>query len=127
VELGKYEIDTVLDFTDHLWTECFSDHLGQWMHLDPCEGAFDHPLLYEQGWNKKFNYTIALVKDGVYDVTKRYTRKWHDILHRRLVTSEANVQEVISRLTKEALSRLTKEARRDFSLVELAALENRDK
>lgn len=114
-----YQARLVLDFTDHLWTECFSDHLGRWMHLDPCEGAFDQPLLYEQGWNKKLNYTIALAKDGVYDVTKRYTRKWHEILHRRLITSEANVQEVISSLTKEA--------RRHFSPVQLAALENRDK
>lgn len=114
-----YQARLVLDFTDHLWTECFSDHLGRWMHLDPCEGAFDQPLLYEQGWNKKLTYAIALAKDGVYDVTKRYTRKWPEILRRRLITSEANVQEVISSLTKEA--------RRHISSIERASLENRDK
>ena len=89
------------------------------MHLDPCEGAFNQPLLYEQGWNKELNYTIALTKDGVYDVTKCYTRKWHEILRRHLVTSEDNVKEVISSSTKKA--------RKCFSPVELAALENRDK
>lgn len=114
-----YQARLVLDFTDHVWTECFSDHLGRWMHLDPCEGAFDQPLLYEEGWNKKLTYVIALAKDGVYDVTKRYTRKWHEILRRRLITSEANVQGVISSLTKET--------RRHFSSIEKASLENRDK
>ncbi|KAF3647340.1 Peptide-N(4)-(N-acetyl-beta-glucosaminyl)asparagine amidase, partial [Capsicum annuum] len=33
-----YDSRLILDFTDHVWTECFSPSLGRWMHLDPCEG-----------------------------------------------------------------------------------------
>ncbi|KAK8947343.1 Peptide-N(4)-(N-acetyl-beta-glucosaminyl)asparagine amidase [Platanthera zijinensis] len=96
-----YEARLILDFTDHVWTECFSNFLGRWMHLDPCEGIYDNPLLYEKGWNKKLNYAIAISKDGVYDVTKRYTRKWPEVLSRRNITTEAVATSVLSSLTKE--------------------------
>lgn len=96
-----YESRLILDFTDHVWTECFSSYLGRWMHLDPCEGIFDNPLLYEKGWNKKLDYVIAIAKDGVYDVTKRYTRKWHDVLSRRVITTESTLAAIIFNITRE--------------------------
>ncbi|XP_049936466.1 peptide-N(4)-(N-acetyl-beta-glucosaminyl)asparagine amidase isoform X2 [Nymphaea colorata] len=114
-----YESRLILSFTDHVWTECFSNSLGRWMHLDPCEGVYDNPLLYEKGWGKQLDYVIALSKDGVFDVTKRYTRKWHEVLSRRHITSEANATIVLSRLTKEC--------RRGLNPIALAALEERDR
>lgn len=36
--------------------------------------------LFSRRWNKKLNYVIAIAKDGVYDVTKRYTRKWAEVI-----------------------------------------------
>eukprot|EP00250_Pteridium_aquilinum_P011734 c20270_g1_i1 orf=444-2627(-) len=113
-----YQARLVLDFTDHVWTECFSNFLGRWIHLDPCEGAFDKPLLYEQGWGKKLNYLIAFSKDGVLDVTKRYTRNWEEVRLRRTLTSEQNVANVVANLT----ARL----RRTFSKVYLEQLRSRD-
>ncbi|XP_042477367.1 peptide-N(4)-(N-acetyl-beta-glucosaminyl)asparagine amidase [Macadamia integrifolia] len=114
-----YESRLILDFTDHVWTECFSNLLGRWMHLDPCEGVYDKPLLYEKGWNKKLNYVIAIAKDGVCDVTKRYTRKWHEVLSRRNITTEPIVSSVLSDITKDCQKGFTSEM--------LAVLEDRDR
>eukprot|EP00249_Psilotum_nudum_P021566 c28155_g1_i2 orf=70-2052(+) len=114
-----YQSRLVLDLTDHMWTECFSEFLGRWMHLDPCEATFDKPLLYEEGWGKKLNYIIALSKDGVYDVTKRYTRHWDEVLRRRIITSEHNANVVITNLTSFI--------RRGFPSSSLPVLQVRDK
>ncbi|KAK6911406.1 Transglutaminase-like, partial [Dillenia turbinata] len=94
-------------------------HWHRWMHLDPCEGIYDKPLLYEKGWNKKLNYVIAIAKDGVYDVTKRYTRKWHEVLSRRNITTENTLSAVVSNITKEC--------RKGFTSQLLSTLEDRDR
>ncbi|KAJ0982904.1 hypothetical protein J5N97_011159 [Dioscorea zingiberensis] len=114
-----YESRLIVDLTDHVWTECFSNFLGRWMHLDPCEGVYDNPLLYEKGWKKSLNYVIAIAKDGVYDVTKRYTRKWHEVLSRRNLTTED--------VASAVLSSIRNECRRRYSPEELKAFEIRDR
>jgi len=65
-----YEARLVLDFTDHVWTEALVD--GKWVHMDPCENAYDTPLVYERGWGKKLTYCFAYGPFEIVDVTKRY-------------------------------------------------------
>ncbi|CAN4108595.1 unnamed protein product [Withania somnifera] len=114
-----YDSRLILDFTDHVWTECFSPSLGRWMHLDPCEGIYDNPLLYEKGWKKSLNYVFAIAKDGVHDVTKRYTRKWPEVLSRRNIISEPSLAAVLSDITRALRKTLSAEV--------ISALEERDR
>eukprot|EP01080_Neovahlkampfia_damariscottae_P001488 gene1488-12105_t len=78
----------VLDWTDHVWTEVYSDYLGKWVHCDSCENKFDAALMYEAGWGKKLSYVIGFSPDGVIDVTKRYTQKFDEVMERRIEVSE---------------------------------------
>ncbi|XP_058072309.1 peptide-N(4)-(N-acetyl-beta-glucosaminyl)asparagine amidase isoform X2 [Magnolia sinica] len=114
-----YESRLILDFTDHVWTECFSEYLGRWMHLDPCEGIYDRPLLYETGWNKNLTYVIGIAKDGVHDVTRRYTRKWQEVLSRRNITTEPIASAVLFDITNECRKTLNSQA--------ISKLEDRDR
>ena len=35
------------DCADHVWAEFWWEQQRRWVHLDPCEAAYDKPLLYE--------------------------------------------------------------------------------
>ena len=63
----------VQDFADHVWNECLV--AGRWIHVDPCEGIVDRPMLYESGWGKAVRRVVGADPLGVRDCTKRYSRK----------------------------------------------------
>jgi peptide-N4-(N-acetyl-beta-glucosaminyl)asparagine amidase len=54
--------------------------------------------MYSVGWNKKLNYCVGLSVDGVVDVTKRYVKNWPQVLKRRTLISERDLQEVRERV-----------------------------
>lgn len=102
----------VTDWTDHVWTEVHSDVLGRWVHCDPCEKAWDAPLVYEAGWGKKLSFIVAGWAGGVTDVTRRYTRKNAEVSMRRLaVCPEATFRNIIAAADAAVKARLSPAAR----------------
>jgi peptide-N4-(N-acetyl-beta-glucosaminyl)asparagine amidase len=94
----------VTDWTDHVWTEVYSERLGRWMHCDPCEDAMDAPLMYEAGWGKRLTYCVAVSAHEIVDVTARYTAKWADVLARRTLLPEDALAQVLAHLSGAVLA-----------------------
>ncbi|RUS20494.1 hypothetical protein BC937DRAFT_95063 [Endogone sp. FLAS-F59071] len=99
----------VLDTTDHVWTEVYSEHKGRWIHCDSCEEAYDQPLLYSAGWGKKPSYCIALSAEEAVDVTRRYTQNWAQVLARRNKVSEDVLAQLLRRFRQEKQAALPSE------------------
>ena len=72
-----FETRYIMDFTDHVWVEVWSNETSRWIMADGCEGKIDEPSMYEKGWGKDLCYNLAFTIDSVVDVTRRYTRKFN--------------------------------------------------
>lgn len=111
----NFEARYVLDWTDHVWTEVYSNSQQRWVHCDPCENTCDKPLLYEVGWGKKLTYIIAFSVDDVEDVTWRYTSNFEEILKRRNECREHWLVNTLYNMDKQKWSSMP-EAQRNVRL-----------
>ena len=109
----------VVDWTDHVWTEYYSQARGRWIHVDCCECVMDKPKLYEKGWGKKLSYVLAFDRYGAVDVTRRYVIDWKATLKRR--------REVDERTLEAMLKEITAGQRKKLSPDMLPKLNERDK
>lgn len=91
----------VLDWTDHVWVEVFSEAENRWLHVDPCENVCDKPLTYEIGWGKKLSYVIAASKDEIQDVSYRYSCDHEALKKRRTEVRENWLTQTLLKLTKD--------------------------
>lgn len=120
-----YEARHVHDWTDHVWTEVYSDSLKRWVHVDSCEAAVDTPLVYEKGWGKKLTYCLAFARDHVLDVTKRYTRKFDELLTRRTAFSEQQLKHAMHAISELATDRSVARLSQDAAEARRKVLERR--
>jgi peptide-N4-(N-acetyl-beta-glucosaminyl)asparagine amidase len=83
VDGRRLDVRTVIDSTDHVWVEFWSEERNRYVHIDPCENLIDKPYVYEDGWGKKFEWIYAISLNQCVDVTRKYTKKWPEVLARR--------------------------------------------
>ncbi|XP_017780885.1 PREDICTED: peptide-N(4)-(N-acetyl-beta-glucosaminyl)asparagine amidase [Nicrophorus vespilloides] len=97
----------IVDETDHVWTEVYCHSQNRWMHCDPCENAYDTPLIYENGWQKKVSYVMAYSGEDLQDVTWRYTSNHKAALARRKNCTERELVDAIVQLRQMRQSSLS--------------------
>lgn len=127
-----YDARIVLDTTDHVWNEVWSETKQKWLHVDPCESVVDMPLLYEVGWKKKLKYCIGLSNLEVTDVTARYTKDFSQTIAYRPYCDIRALQTYLDRLTENLLEsipdkgvKLNVSKRRSLDLAYLSEVSSR--
>lgn len=106
-----YDARLVLDTTDHVWNEVWSEARQRWIHVDPCEAIVDAPLLYELGWSKKLEYCIAFSQYEVLDVTRRYTLDFDAAKARRDSCDESWLEGYLDMATNDLLRGIPQETK----------------
>lgn len=101
---------------DHVWCEYFSTKLDRYVHLDPCENAFDNPLLYCENWGKKMSWVFGIGDDYIIDLSSKYITKEKQI-PKLSIAKETIVTSFVSRVNHDLLRNywLTKVAPLDVS------------
>lgn len=96
----NYDSRLIVDWSDHVWTEVYSDAQKRWLHCDPCENICDSPLVYEMGWNKKLTFCIGFAYNEVQDVSWRYSNDHKQLQQRRaLLCREEWIANLLNKIT----------------------------
>ena len=68
----NYRARLILDMSDHVWTEIWSQKERKWVHVDPSEKRIDDPKMYERDWKKHLKKVYAFENGNMENVTRRY-------------------------------------------------------
>ena len=113
----NFEARLVVDWTDHVWTEVYSNAQKRWLHCDPCEGLCDSPLVYEIGWKKKLTFCLGFASNEVQDVSWRYSADHKALKERRaLLCREEWVANVVNKVTDNLQLGMTQQMRNELKL-----------
>ena len=114
VNIVKHKRELFYHFS--LVFQVFIHSFDRWVHCDPCENAFDQPLMYELGWKKKLSYILAFSCDDVQDVSWRYSTRHAEMRARRKSCTESQLLDLIIELRQKRQENLSP-ARYAISLV----------
>lgn len=98
------KIRQVWNLEDHVWCEYYSKNLERWIHLDPCENAFDEPSLYAKNWGKGMSYCIGIGEDYVIDLSDKYATEKR-IPRLSVVSSVKTIDSFISVVNSQLMQR----------------------
>ena len=107
-----------------MWDEFYNEEEKRWIHVDPCEEAYDTPLVYEQGWKRNMTFIVGASDEEIVDVTPRYVKDWNVIKERRSEKMENNLKAVIRNMNGLLESKLSEEEKN--KLYERRKLENEE-
>ena len=114
----------ISNYEDHVWDEFYNEEEKRWIHVDPCEEAYDTPLVYEQGWKRVMTFIVGASDEEIVDVTPRYVKDWCIIKERRSEKMENNLKAIINNMNNLLESKLSSEEK--TKLNERRKLENEE-
>ena len=99
----------VSNYEDHVWDEFYNEEEKRWIHVDPCEEAYDTPLVYEQGWKRVMTFIVGASDEEIVDVTPRYVKDWCIVKERRSEKMENCLKAIINNMNNLLESKLSNE------------------
>lgn len=86
----------VWNHEDHVWCEYYSLSHERWIHLDPCEAAYDEPHLYCSNWGKRMSLVVGLGRHHAADLSAKYITPEKQISLKDIGTLQQQVAKTIA-------------------------------
>lgn len=96
----------VWNHEDHVWCEYYSTNMKRWIHLDPCEAAFDEPTIYCENWGKQMSFCIGISESYMVDLSSKYiTKADKQIPRNTIVSSEKTFRQFMESVNARQIAR----------------------